>query len=344
MHRDEIYMKRCLELAAMGLGKTYPNPMVGSVIVHRDVIIGEGWHEKAGCPHAEVHAISSVKNKLLLEESTLYVNLEPCAHYGKTPPCAALIIKHKIPNVVVGCVDPFSEVSGKGIELMRSAGICVKVGVMEQECEDSHKRFFTFHKKQRPYIILKWAETKDGFIAPINQMPGKPLWITNTESKKRVHKWRTEEASILAGTTTIEMDNPELTARLCEGNQPLRLILDRSLRLSTELNVFDDSTKTLVFTTKFRKDTDVTQYIKINFDFLHQEIVKKLFERNIQSILIEGGRETLQSFIDIDLWDEARVFIGCEKICKGITAPLLNSSKKSVDSVSTDQLIVHYNV
>ncbi len=335
-------MNRCLELAAKGLGKTYPNPMVGSVIVHKDTIIGEGWHEKSGSPHAQVNAVASVKDKSLLRDSTLYVNLEPCAHYGKTPPCAELIVKHQIANVVIGCVDPFSEVSGKGIELLRIAGINVTVGVLKDECEESHKRFFTFHNKQRPYIILKWAETKDGFIAPKNQELGKPFWITSLESKKLVHKWRTEEASILAGTRTLEMDNPMLTARLWEGNQPLRLIIDRNLRLSKGLNVFDDSVKTIVFTEKFRQNTDFTEYQIINFNSLQKEMMEELYKRNIHSIIIEGGRETLQSFIDIDLWDEARVFVGSKTLSDGVPAPQLMSSKKTRDCIATDQLVVHF--
>ena len=247
MDTDEIYMKRCLELAALGLGKTYPNPMVGAVLVYKNKIIGEGWHQKAGEAHAEVHAIASVKDTALLAKATLYVNLEPCAHLGKTPPCASLIVRHKIPKVVVGCIDHFSKVSGKGIEMMREAGISVTVGVLEKECKESHKRFFTFHDKKRPYIILKWAETTDGFTAPLDQEKGKPFWITSPESKKRVHKWRTEEAAILVGTKTVELDNPSLTARLWKGKQPLRVVIDKSMKLNSSLNTFNNAAKTLVF-------------------------------------------------------------------------------------------------
>jgi len=342
MHSDEIYMQRCLDLAALGLGKTYPNPMVGSVIVHQGGIIGEGWHQKAGGAHAEVHAVTSVKDKTLLKESTLYVSLEPCAHHGKTPPCAELIIKHKIPNVVVGCVDPFSEVSGKGIEMMRNAGANVKVGVLEDDCKKSHKRFFTFHKKHRPYIILKWAETKDGFIAPFEQESGKPFWITSPESKKMVHKWRTEEASILAGTNTVEKDNPMLTARLWEGDQPLRLIIDRTLRLSNDLHVFDNSVKTLVFTEQLKDNSGLTEYQIIDFNTIHQEIMNVLYQRNIHSVIIEGGKKTMQSFIDADLWDEARVFVGDKNLEKGIIAPQLDVRSVSEENVSTDLLKYYY--
>jgi len=331
-------MKRCLELAALGLGRTYPNPMVGSVIVHNDIVIGEGWHQKAGEAHAEVNAVASVNDKSLLKDSTIYISLEPCAHYGKTPPCAELIVKHQIPNVVVGCVDSFSEVSGKGIEMMEKAGSTVKVGVLEKECKASHKRFFTFHEKQRPYIILKWAQTKDGFIAPIDQVSGKPFWITSPESKKLVHKWRTEEASILVGTNTAEKDNPALTARLWEGNQSLRLVLDRSLRLKDDLQLFDNSAKTLVFTQKSKENLACTEYKTIDFSNLHKEIMNELYKRNIHSVIIEGGRETLQSFIDENLWDEARVFVGEANLEKGIPAPTLNTKPKSEEKVSTDIL------
>jgi len=335
-------MQRCLDLAALGLGKTYPNPMVGSVIVYQDRIIGEGWHQKAGNAHAEVNAVASVKDKSLLKDSTMYVSLEPCAHFGKTPPCAELIIKNKIPNVVVGCLDPFSEVSGKGIEMMRNAGLNVKVGVLEQDCKESHKRFFTFHKKLRPYIILKWAETKDGFIAPFNQESGKPFWITTLESKKLVHKWRTEEASILIGTNTAENDNPSLTARLWAGNQPLRLIMDRSLRLPNNLNVFDESIKTLVFTEQSKENSGLTEYQVIDFNSIHQEIMDVLYQRRIHSVIIEGGQKTMQSFIDADLWDEARVFVGDTNLKKGVIAPQLKGQSVSEEYISTDLLKYYY--
>ena len=336
-------MKRCLELAALGLGKTYPNPMVGSVIVHQGKIIGEGWHQKAGKAHAEVNAVASVKDKSLLKDSTIYISLEPCAHYGKTPPCAELIVKYQIPNVVVGCVDSFSEVSGKGIEMMKNAGAKVVVGVLEEECKESHRRFFTFHEKKRPYIILKWAETQDGFIAPLEQEIGKPFWITSSESKKLVHKWRTEEASILVGANTAKKDNPSLTARLWDGEQPLRLLIDRNLRLKNSLQVFDDSAKTLVFTEISKENSGSTAYQKIDFSCLKQDLMSELYKRNIHSVIIEGGKETLQSFIDDNLWDEARVFVGVVKLEKGISAPVLNIKPKSEEKVSTDVLSWYHN-
>ncbi len=340
MKRDEFYMQRCLDLACLGLGKTYPNPMVGAVIVHQDKIIGEGWHKCAGEAHAEVNAVLSVKDKSLLNDSTIYVNLEPCSHYGKTPPCAKLIIDYDIPNVVVGCVDPFSEVSGSGIKMMTDAGLNVKVGVLQNECIASHKRFFTFHQKLRPYIILKWAESKDGFIAPLHQEKRKPYWISSSDSKKLVHQWRTEEQAILVGTNTAEMDNPKLTARLAEGNQPLRIVLDKSLRLSKDLALFDKSVPTLVYTEKNTQYiADGIIYATIDFNHLHQSLLLDLFTRNIQSIIIEGGKQTLQSFIDLELWDEARVFISPNKLVQGIKAPQITGREHSSQFVSNDNLI-----
>ena len=231
MTTHEKYMARCIQLAKNGLGTTYPNPLVGSVIVYNGKIIGEGWHKKAGEAHAEVNAINSVKDKTLLAKSTIYVSLEPCSHYGKTPPCADLIAYHKIPNVIIGTIDPFAKVAGNGLKKLMEAGSKITLGVLEKECKELNKRFFTFHEKKRPYIILKWAETQDGFIAPLEQESGKPFWITSPESKKRVHKWRTEEAAILVGTKTVELDNPSLTARLWKGEQPLRVVIDKSMKL-----------------------------------------------------------------------------------------------------------------
>lgn len=340
MQKDEFYMRRCLDLASQGLGRTYPNPMVGAVVVHQGKIIGEGWHKRAGEAHAEVNAINAVKDKSLLKESTIYVNLEPCSHYGKTPPCAKLIIDYEIPNVVVGCIDPFSEVSGNGIKMMNDAGLNVNVGVLENECIASHKRFFTFHQKLRPYIILKWAESKDGFIAPVDQDKGKPYWISTAESKKLVHRWRTEEQAILIGTNTAEMDNPKLTARLANGNQPLRIVLDKNLRLSKDLALFDKSVPTLVYTEKSPQSiADDIIYTTIDFNHLHRSLLVDLYTRNIQSIIIEGGKQTLQSFIDLELWDEARVFISPNKLVQGIKAPLITGSQSKSQSISDDNLI-----
>jgi diaminohydroxyphosphoribosylaminopyrimidine deaminase/5-amino-6-(5-phosphoribosylamino)uracil reductase len=308
------------------------------VIVHRGKIIGEGWHQKAGEAHAEVRAVASVKNKDLLKEATLYVSLEPCAHIGKTPPCAALILKHKIPKVVVGCIDPFSEVSGKGIDLMRNAGVEVILGVLEEDCKNSHKRFFTFHTKKRPYIILKWAETQDGFMATLHQQKGKPFWITSQESKKLVHKWRTEEEAILVGTNTAEQDNPELNARLWEGNQPLRIVIDRILKLPNSLKIFNAKAKTLVFTEQNSVGSNTETIQNILFKSVPTEIMQELHKRNIHSVIIEGGQKTLHSFIELNLWDEARVFIGEQRLLKGIAAPILKAKPIKTEKISKDVL------
>jgi diaminohydroxyphosphoribosylaminopyrimidine deaminase/5-amino-6-(5-phosphoribosylamino)uracil reductase len=242
----EKYIKRCIELAKNGLGTTYPNPLVGSVIVFENQIIGEGWHQKAGKPHAEVHAINSVKDISLLSKATIYVSLEPCSHFGKTPPCSDLIIENNIPNVVIGTVDPNEKVAGKGIQKLIDAGIHVTIGILENECNELNKRFFTFHQKKRPYIILKWAETADGFIAPVFKNKQQPVWITNPSSRQLVHKWRSEEQAILVGTQTVLDDNPSLSVRDWTGNQPIKIILDPKNRLDENLTVFNSDEKTLV--------------------------------------------------------------------------------------------------
>ena len=338
MYSDEFYMQRCLDLAENALGKTYPNPIVGCVIVHEGKIIGESWHKKAGDAHAEVNAINSVKDKTLLSTSTLYVSLEPCVHYGKTPPCSELIIKHNIPHVVVGCKDSFSKVSGKGIQSMRESGIKVDVDVLKDKCVESHKRFFTFHNKKRPYIILKWAETKDGFIAPAKQKLGEPFWITSKESKTLVHKWRSQESSILIGANTAKLDNPSLTVRLWNGNNPLRIVIDENLKLNNNLNIFNNSAKTLVFNNKKNIVFDNIEYCMIDFNSIHQEIMKTLYNKGVHSLIIEGGRETLQSFIDIGLWDEARVFVGNKNLENGVHAPKIKEKYISEEMVSSDLL------
>ena len=245
MNTHQKYINRCIQLAKNGLGTTYPNPMVGSVIVYNDEIIGEGWHQKAGESHAEVNAINSVKDKSLLSKSTIYVSLEPCSHFGKTPPCCDLIIKNNIPNVVIGTVDPFAKVAGNGIKKLLEAGKNVTIGILEDECNDLNKRFFTFHTKKRPYIILKWAESADGFIAPSSKDKKEPVWITNEISRQLVHKWRSEEQAILVGTQTVLDDNPSLTTRDWFGKNPIRIVLDQNNKISKENHIFDSQAKTL---------------------------------------------------------------------------------------------------
>ena len=333
MNNHKTYIKRCLEIAKNGLGSTRPNPMVGAVIVNNNKIIGEGYTSPYGGSHAEVNAINSVKDKSLLKTATIYVTLEPCSHYGKTPPCSDLIIKNEIPNVVIGCIDDNELVAGKGVKKLQSAGVNVTVGVLENECKKHHKRFFTFHNKKRPYIILKWAETLDGFIAPKTKDEQKPVWITNKHSRQLVHKWRTEEQVILVGTNTVLQDNPTLTARNWKGNNPIRVVIDKKSKISTELNVFNDVATTITISEK-------------NIDFsknIGQQICDILFKNNINSVIIEGGSKTLQTFINENLWDEARVFIGQNQFKKGVKAPNLSGKLTFEEKIDTDILKIYYN-
>ena len=334
-------MNRCLELASKGLESVSPNPMVGSVIVYQGKIIGEGYHKEYGKEHAEVNAITSVKDKSLLKDSTLYVNLEPCAHFGKTPPCSNLIIEHKIPKVVIGCVDSFSDVNGKGIIKMEKAGIKVSVGVLEKESRELNKRFFTFHEKKRPYIILKWAESKDGFIAPKDQTA--PFWMTCSDSKKLVHQYRAEEDAILVGRITAEKDNPSLTVRKVTGKNPTRIVIDKDLKLSKKLNLFNNLAKTIIFNTLKTKEIDSNYYIKIDFNNLIENILQELYKQNIQSLIIEGGAKTLQSFIDKKLWEEARIFTANRTLVEGVKAPTLDGEIIFETKIDEDQLEIIKN-
>ena len=340
MQNGEIFMKRCIELASKAMGSVSPNPMVGCVIVYEGNIIGEGYHEKYGKAHAEVNAIASVKDKSLLAKSTLYVNLEPCAHFGKTPPCSNLIVEHKIPKVVIGCVDTFSEVSGKGIEKMQKAGIEVVVGVLEKESRELNKKFFTFHEKKRPYIVLKWAESQDGFIAPKNQIA--PFWMTSSESKKLVHQWRSEEDAILVGRITAEKDNPSLTTREVVGKNPIRIVTDKELKLSKELNLYNNEAQTLIFNNIKSEKIDSNNFIKINFNNLIESILQELYKLNIQSVIIEGGSKTLQSFIIANMWDEARIFTANKTLVDGVKAPTIAGEIISVKEIGGDDLEIIY--
>lgn len=338
-------MKRCLELAKNGLGSTYPNPMVGSVIVYKDQIIGEGWHQKAGGPHAEVNALHTVKDKSLLQDSTIYVSLEPCSHFGKTPPCCDLIIKYKIPNVVIGTTDPNILVAGSGIKKLIEAGHHISVGVLEAECLELNKRFFCFHQKKRPFIILKWAQTADGFIAPLEKTEQKPFWISNPYSRQLVHKWRTEEQAILVGTQTAIDDNPKLNARDWKGKDPIRIVLDPKQRIPMENAVFDNEVKTIVISSfKNRDSQENTTFERIDFSqHIASQIADILYKEQVQSVIIEGGRQTLQTFIDANLWDEARVFKGTNCLEKGIQAPVLLKTKTAAFKIEHDELIIFRN-
>lgn len=345
MTTHEKYMARCIQLAKNGLGTTYPNPLVGSVIVYNGKIIGEGWHQKAGEAHAEVNAINSVKNKSLLSKATIYVSLEPCSHFGKTPPCADLISYHKIPNVVIGTIDPFAKVAGNGIKKLMLSGAKITLGVLEKECKELNKRFFTFHEKKRPYIILKWAETEDGFIAPLKKEEKKPVWITNPYSRQWVHKWRTEEQGILVGTNTVLEDNPSLEARDYFGQNPTRIAIDRNNIIDDSFQIKDKKTKTIIINNHdVLTKNDVILYKNIIFETIFVEnLLKYLHTSKIQSVIIEGGTKTIQSFIDKNLWDEARVFSNKNKFTAGIEAPKLNSYKSTDFLIANDRLKIFRN-
>lgn len=338
-------MRRCLELAKNGLGTTYPNPMVGSVIVCDGKIIGEGWHKKSGEPHAEVNAVNSVKDKSLLKRATIYVSLEPCSHFGKTPPCCDLIIANKIPNVVVGTVDSNVKVAGNGIKKLIEAGAKVTVGILETECKELNKRFFTFHEKKRPYVILKWAETQDGFIAPLTKLEQKPVWITNKFSRQLVHKWRSEEQAILVGTNTVIEDNPKLDVRDWTGKNPIRIILDQNNRIPKDSYIFNNQVKTIIFSnssTRISQENSIFEVIDFKQN-LADQILNVLYKHQIQSVIIEGGLQTLQTFIDENIWDEARVFIGNNNFETGIKAPLLALKNIEKHIIENDILLISRN-
>lgn len=347
MSDHEKYMRRCLELAELGMGNVSPNPMVGAVIVYDGRIIGEGYHQKYGEAHAEVNAVKQVADKYsdhaeLLSRSTIYVSLEPCAHYGKTPPCADLIIRHHIPKVVVGCRDPFEQVNGRGIEKLLAAGIEVTTGVLEDECKWLNRRFFTRVQKHRPYVILKWAQTADGFFAPAD---GSQFWITGAESRKLVHQWRGEEDAILVGTNTVTSDNPQLNVRYAKGRPPKRIVIDRKLKLQDSSNVFDHSVETFVFNEVKTDIEGKNKYIALeDFDnYVPQYILYQLYLQDIQSVIIEGGAFTLNSFIHAGLWDEARIFTGKATLNEGIKAPVVAGTITDKISSGTDELEIIIN-
>lgn len=339
MAEHQKFMERCLFLAQLGAGNVAPNPLVGSVVVCDGKIIGEGYHEQYGQAHAEVNAIRSVKDKSLLKKSTIYVNLEPCAHFGKTPPCADLIVTSEIPRVVIGCIDSYSEVAGKGIERMRHAGIEVIVGVAEAESLDLNRRFFTFHTKKRPYVILKWAQSLDGFI-DIDRSNGKKgiVWITQPETQVLVHKWRHEEAAILVGKNTIATDNPSLTCRAFDGNSPVRIVIDQKMRLDYGgFKVGDRSVKTYILTEKDIVSSGQLEFIRV-VDFSISGILNVLYKLNIQSVIIEGGKTTLNHFIASGYWDEARILTGINTLKDGIKAPSIEGEIISSLQVGKDHL------
>jgi len=329
---ETLYMQRCLELAQKAKGHTAPNPMVGAVLVYNGHIIGEGYHKQYGQAHAEVNCLTSVSetNRHLIPDSIMYVSLEPCAHYGKTPPCATRIVAEGIKKVVIANTDPFEKVSGRGLQILRDAGIAVDIDILDQEAAWVNRRFFTFHRHRRPYIILKWAQSPDGYIAPADSSR---LQISNELSKRLVHKWRTEEAAIMIGTNTAINDNPQLTARLWAGKQPLRILLDRNLRVPSISNIYDTATNTWVINELKEERHDNIHFIKFNFDknFL-RSLSERLHKAGILSVIIEGGTQLLSSFIHEGLWDEARVFTGDISLQNGISAPSLQNGILSFDT------------
>ncbi len=333
-------MLRALQLAALGGVSVAPNPMVGCVIVYNDQIIGEGYHKKFGEAHAEVNAVASVADKSLLTQATIYVTLEPCAHQGKTPPCANLIIQHHFKRAVIATVDPFSLVAGKGIELLKEAGIETVVGVKEQEAQAFNKRFFTFHQKKRPYIILKWAQTLDGFIdAPRLNDAQEIRWISDPRTQLLTHQWRSEEQAILVGWKTIQNDNPSLTTRTFHGQDPIRIIIDKELKAPTNAVVFNDGKRTIVFNSLKTETTNAVSYIQLR-DFNLENIFAACVSLGIASIIIEGGKHTIDSFIAANHWDEARVIVGNKTFNAGLNAPELNS--KSTDSMQLGPDHIHF--
>jgi len=356
MTSDELYMHRCLELARLGGGSVAPNPMVGAVLVYEDRIIGEGYHQKYGEAHAEPNCIASVNegNRHLIQQSTLFVSLEPCAHFGKTPPCADLIVEQKIPKVVVGYRDPFVEVNGKGIEKLKAAGVEVELGVLEEQCRELNKRFFTFHTQHRPYVILKWAQTADTKIANADYSR---ILISGEHTNRLVHKWRSEEMAIAVGTNTAFFDDPELTTRLSPGKNPVRIVVDMDLRLPKTLKLFNSKTPTIVFNT--REHTLPLQKISINeleqtgvgyyqvtedVSLVHQ-MMNALYQMNIQSVLVEGGSYLLQSFIDESVWDEARIITNEQlSIGAGLPAPVLKDGiLQSSEQIFSDAIQTYKN-
>ena len=350
MGMKEQYMKRCLDLALLGAGSVSPNPMVGAVVVYVGRIIGEGWTSPYGGAHAEVNAIQSVLStygdleaRAILRESTIYVSLEPCAHYGKTPPCADMLVSYQIKAVVVGCLDPFAKVNGLGIQKLRDGGIEVEVGVLEEECQFINRRFFTRIGKYRPYVILKWAQTKNGYFAPKESTQ---LWISNGASKQLVHKWRSEEDAILIGVNTALVDNPTLNTRLWSGKSPKRVLIDKNLSIPTDHMLYQNKVTDLIIFNAVKTDWQGnTKYVELeNFDlYLPQNILYQLYLMDVQSIIIEGGAKTINQFIQAGLWDEARVFVADKVWEEGVEAPVLEVEPYVEERVATDSLFYYKN-
>jgi diaminohydroxyphosphoribosylaminopyrimidine deaminase/5-amino-6-(5-phosphoribosylamino)uracil reductase len=341
MQHDK-FMRRCLQLASYGSGFVAPNPMVGCVIVCNNQVIGEGYHKLFGGPHAEVNAFARVEQKELLSESTVYVSLEPCSHQGKTPPCTDLLVSNNVKRVVIGCRDSNPVVSGKGIERLKRAGIEVIEGVLEEECRQLNKRFFTFHERRRPYVVLKWAQTLDGFIDRVRNEEKKGInWVSSELTKTLVHKWRSEEQSILVGRNTIINDNPSLTVREYDGQNPIRIVIDSQLQISQDLNIYSNEAPTLVFNRIKNEKKENVEWIKIP-ETSTSYILEELYKRDISSVFVEGGSRTLQYFIIDNVWDEARVIVGNMKFGDGVKAPIINKIPSDSFKFGEDRVYIYF--
>ena len=337
---QELYMQRCIELAKKAVGQTYPNPLVGAVIVYNGKIIGEGYHHKAGENHAEINAINSVENKSLLPDSTIYVSLEPCAHFGKTPPCALKLKEIGFKKVVIGAMDSHDKVNGKGKKILEDSGISVESGILEQQCEELNKRFFTFHRKKRPFIILKWAQSADGFL----DKDFKPTQIGNTLAKQFVHQLRSEEHAILVGTNTALIDNPGLTTREIKGRNPVRILLDFDLKVPTDFKIFNSEAETIIFNLNKEEEVGNLKFIKIEKENFVKNLMLKLYDLQIQSVIIEGGSFTLQQFIDENIWDEC-IIIKNENLLlnAGTFAPKFSEKPFKIEKLRDNKVYYHQN-
>lgn len=336
----EFYMQRCIELAKNALGKTYPNPLVGAVIVYQDKIIGEGYHHKAGENHAEINAINSVENKALLPDSTIYVSLEPCAHFGKTPPCALKLKEIGFKKVVIGAMDSHDKVNGKGKKILEDAGVLIESGILEQECEDLNKRFFVFHRKRRPYIILKWAESADGFL----DQDFKPTQIGNSLSKQFVHQLRSEEHAILVGTNTALIDNPSLTTREIKGRNPVRILIDFDLKVPNNFKIFNSEAETIIINSVKEQQSGNLKFIKLEKENFVENLLSKLYDLQIQSLIIEGGRFTLQQFINENIWDECVIIKNENLLLKnGTSAPKFSEIPFKTEKLRDNEVYFYKN-
>lgn len=340
MTQDEDFMKRAFELARLGLGEVSPNPCVGCVIVLDGIIIGEGWHRHYGGPHAEVNAINSVADKNNLKGATVYVNLEPCSHFGKTPPCADLLIQHQVKKVILSNTDTNPLVAGQGIKKLQGGGVEVNPGLLEKEGREINKRFFTFVEQKRPYIILKWAESADGYIA---KSDNDSKWISNEYSRQLVHQWRSQEDAILVGAKTAAVDNPQLSVRDWSGRSPVRIVIDRFLKLKRDLHLFDHQQITYCYNLVKDEEQQNLTFVRLEEDGFVSLLLADLFKKKIQSVLVEGGRKTLDLFIHSGLWDEARVFCSGHSIGSGIEAPRIQGDLISEANIFNDTLKVYYH-